>query len=401
MNAMGKAKTIRAFRPFLSRALAIFGCFATSSLTMAHAAATAIQSGVAWIDNNGNTVNAHGGGIWFENGKYFLYGEYFSGGNNDFKAVAMYSSADLVNWTWVGKVLPVQASGELGPQRIGERPHILKCPGTGEYVMFIHSADLTYQADKECVYATSPTIDGIYTYRGPLTNSAGTKIVHSDMSAFQDGGTGYVVTESGYAFKLSPDYHGWVETTLNGSSVLNGAESPTLFKMNGTYYWLSSSKTGWRSNDNRYATASSIAGPWTDKGLLAPTGENTWNSQSTFVLPAAGSQGTTYMFCGDRWNADDNSKATYVWQPLVVKGAAISMPAFYASWYLNVKTGMWAADAMPTAIRGPNPGRQVFPERIRATLDGRRVKEGSGREAGPVYSAWVSEFMEPMLCGKR
>src|SRR6185369_13917507 len=154
--------------------------------------------------------------------------------------------------------------------------------------MFIHSADLTYQVDKECVYATSPTIDGIYTYRGPLTNSAGAKIAHSDMSTFQDGGTGYVVTESGYAFKLAPDYHSWVEITLNGSATLNGAESPALFKMNGNYYWLSSSKTGWRSNDNRYATSASIAGPWTDKGLLAPAGELTWNSQSTFVLPVTG-----------------------------------------------------------------------------------------------------------------
>ncbi|MBW8889205.1 MAG: family 43 glycosylhydrolase [Fibrobacteres bacterium] len=389
MNAMRIWKTSHSFRSFLPSFFRSFFCMALFSFIVTHAAVTSIQSGVAWVDNNGNPVNAHGGGIWFENGKYFFYGEYFSGGNNDFKAIAMYSSTDLANWTWVGKVLPVQAGGELGPQRIGERPHILKCPGTGEYVMFIHSSDLTYQADKECVYATSPTIDGIYTYRGALTNSSGTKIVHSDMSAFQDGGTGYVVTESGYAFKLSPDYHSWVEITLNGASALSGSESPTLFKMNGTYYWLSSSKTGWRSNDNKYATASSIAGPWTDKGLLAPSGELTWNSQSTFVLPVTGSQGTIFMFCGDRWNADDNSKATYVWQPLVIKGAAISMPAFYAAWFLNVKTGMWSADGMPAALRRPRPVRQSFPERARVNLNGR------------VYRPWVSEFMEPMLWGRR
>jgi len=354
-------------------------CVLLSSLSLADAAATSIQSGVTWLDNAGNPVNAHDGGIWFENGKYYFYGEHFSGGTNDFKAVAMYSSTDLMNWTWVGKVLPVKARGELGPSRIGERPHILKCPGTGEYVMFIHAADLTYQKDKECVYATSPTIDGVYTFRGALTNSSGAKIVHSDMSTFQDDGTGYVVTESGSAYKLAPDYHSWVEQTLKGSSALSGSESPTLFKKDGTYYWLFSSKTGWRSNDNNYATATSMAGPWTNKGLIAPSGKLTWNSQSTYVLPVTGTKGTTYMFCGDRWNADDNSKATYVWQPLIFNGGAISMPTFYDAWYLNVNTGTWSATGLPDPIRRPALALLPSPEWALATLNGRVVTKGTGR----------------------
>ncbi|MEO6096112.1 MAG: family 43 glycosylhydrolase, partial [Fibrobacteria bacterium] len=348
-------------------------------------------------------VNAHGGGIWFENGKYYLYGEHFSGGTNDFKAMAMYSSTDLMNWIWVGKVLPVQASGELGPKRVGERPHILKCASTGEYVMYIHAADLTYQKDKECVYATSPTIDGIYTFKGALTNSSGSKIVHSDMSVFQDGPTGYVITESGYAHKLADDYHSWTEITLKGPAALNGAESPTVFKMGDTYYWLFSDKTGWRSNDNNYATAPAIAGPWTKKGLLAPAGKKTWDSQSTFVLSVTGTKGTTYMFCGDRWNADDNSKATYVWQPLIVNGASISMPTFHESWYLNVTTGTWSADAMPTPTKGSAPSLKAgnrhrsfvnYPKELArseafapsgewmlATTNGRVVTRGKGQEA--------------------
>lgn len=376
-NAPRKTFLSELFRPRTCVALC---CLVPLSLQMAIAAVTSIQSGVTWLDNHGDPVNAHGGGIWFENGKYYLYGEHFSGGTNDFKAMAMYSSPDLMNWTWVGKVLPVQASGELGPNRVGERPHILKCPATGEYVMFIHAADLTYQKDKECVYATSPTIDGTYTFRGALTNAGGAKIVHSDMSAFQDGGTGYVITESGYAHKLAPDYHSWTEITLKGPSALGGAESPTVFKMQDTYYWLFSDKTGWRSNDNNYATAPAIAGPWTKKGLLAPAGKLTWNSQSTFVLPVTGTQGTTYMFCGDRWNADDNSKATYVWQPLIVNAGAISMPTFYASWYLNVATGTWSPDRMPTPVRREAPARHRSGERISRTVNGRLAEDRAGRE---------------------
>jgi hypothetical protein len=357
-----------------------FCCFVSLQVQPALATVASIQSGVAWLDDHGDPVNAHGGGIWYENGKYYLYGEYFSGGTNDFKGMAMYSSADLMNWTWIGKVLPVQASGELGPNRVGERPHILKCPGTGEYVMFIHAADPTYQKDKECVYATSPAIDGVYTFRGALTNASGAKIVHSDMSAFQDGGTGYVITESGYAHKLAPDYHSWVEISLQGPSALAGAESPTVFKMGDTYYWLFSDKTGWRSNDNNYATAPAIAGPWTKKGLLAPAGELTWNSQSTFVLPVKGTQGTTYIFGGDRWNADDNSKATYVWQPLIVNAGAISMPAFYASWYLNAATGTWSPDRMPTPIRRRASARHASAEGKPRTVNGRIAGNPVGRK---------------------
>jgi hypothetical protein len=318
---------------------------------------TSINSGVTWYDNNGDPVNAHGGGIWYENGIYYLYGEYFSGGTNNFKAFAMYSSTDLMNWTFERKILPVQASGELGPNRVGERPHILKCPSTGEYVLYAHAADLTYQADKECVYATCSTINGNYTYRGILTNSSGQQINHSDMTAYQDGSTGYVCTESGYAFKLATDYHSWTTITLNGSSALSNKESPTIFKMNSTYYWLWSNKTGWSTNDNSYATAAGIAGPWTNQGLLVPSGQNTWNSQCTFVLPVTGTQGTTYMYWGDRWNAADNSKATYVWQPLIVNGSVISMPTFYASWVLDVTTGTWhsAGGSTPTPAATPTP----------------------------------------------
>ncbi|HEX9060899.1 MAG TPA: dockerin type I domain-containing protein, partial [Clostridia bacterium] len=98
------------------------------------ASVTSIKSGVTWYDNNGKPVNAHGGGIWCENGKYYLYGEYCSAGSELFTSVAMYSSTDLMNWTFEREILTVQAGGELGPNRIGQRPHIIKCPSTGEYV---------------------------------------------------------------------------------------------------------------------------------------------------------------------------------------------------------------------------------------------------------------------------
>jgi len=247
--------------------------------------------------------------------------------------------------------LPPQASGELGPDRNGERPHLIKCPSSGEYVLYAHAASLDYQTDKEVVYATSATVNGDYKFRGALTNASGVKAVHSDMSALVDGENNpYLITESGHVYKLAADCHSWVSDTAYGA--MAGMESPTAFKAGDSYFWIMSNKTGFRANDNEYASAPSMTGPWTKRGLVAPADARTWISQSTFVLPVVGSVGTVYVYFGDHWqNANDqtgkttgknNSLATFVVQPLVIDGNQASMPKFYASWKLDVGKGTWS-----------------------------------------------------------
>lgn len=63
----------------------------------------------------------------------------------------MYSSKDLATWKNEGIILPQQPSGLLSPDRKGERPHIIDCPSTKEFVLYAHAADTTYQADTEVV----------------------------------------------------------------------------------------------------------------------------------------------------------------------------------------------------------------------------------------------------------
>jgi hypothetical protein len=299
-------------------------------------------------------MNAHGGGVIKVCDTFYLHGEYFSSTttDNNFNGFSMYSSKDLASWKNEGIILPQQPSGELGPSRKGERPHIIKCPATGEFVLYAHAADTTYQADKEVVYATSPTVNGKYTYRGPLKNSSGAIAAHSDMSALSDGDAAYVITESGWVYTLASDCHTWVSSkqysAVNGTT--GGIEAPTVFKAGSTYYWIGSDKTGWRANDDFYSTAPAMTGPWTYRGYLAPTGKLTWMTQSTWVIPVAGSQGTTYVYWGDHWygNQDTsnpgrhNNLATYVFQPLVFNGTAISLPTYQVSWKLDVGAGTWS-----------------------------------------------------------
>jgi Ricin-type beta-trefoil lectin domain-like len=70
-------------------------------------------------------------------------------------------------------------------------------------------------------------------------------------------------------------------------------------------------------------------------------GTNTYNSQTTFVLPVAGSQGTTFIYMGDRWNPGDLGDSPYIWQPLQVSGTSISL-AWHNSWSPNISAGTWA-----------------------------------------------------------
>ena len=169
---------------------------ATCSGPIAHFAGE-LKSGVNLLDDTGERVNAHGGGIIKEGDTFYMHGEVFASNStdNNFVGFSMYSSKDLTLWHSEGIVLPQQASGELGPNRKGERPHIIKCPKTGEFVLYAHAASSDYQTDKELVYATSLTVNGQYSYHGPLKNAAGQIAAHSDMSAYADDTGAYVLTE--------------------------------------------------------------------------------------------------------------------------------------------------------------------------------------------------------------
>jgi len=322
----------------------------------------ALSTGINFTDTAGQRVNAHGGGIIREGNTFYLHGEYFSSTttDNNFNGFAMYSSQDLATWKNEGIILPQQASGELGPSRKGERPHIIKCPGTGEFVLYAHAASVDYQTDREVVYATSATVNGKYAYQGPLKNAGGTTASHSDMTAITDGANAYVMTESGHVYTLSSDCHSWLSdktyTAVNVNS--GGSESPTIFKAGSTYYWIGSNKTGWRANNNFYSTAPAISGPWTYQGFIAPvtdpandlSDERTWLSQSTWVQPVTGCQGTVYLYWGDHWDGTldttapgkHNNLTTYVFQPLVFNGTKISLPTYQSNWKLDVGAGTWS-----------------------------------------------------------
>lgn len=308
------------------------------SIAQKHKRCRAIYSGIPWFDDKGNIVSAHGANIVKDKDRYYLFGERHTDSSNVFAGFNCYSSADLYNWKFERIALPVQQNGKLGPNRVGERPKVMKCPTTGEYIMYMHVDTLGY-TDQFVGYATSKNIIGPYTFQGPLLYN-GKPIPKWDMGTFQDkDGSGYVLLHGGDIYKLNDDYKAVAEQV--NKSFTYGFESPAIFKKDSIYYFLGSHLTSWERNDNDYYTATSLKGPWTKKGLFSPEGSLTWNSQTTFVLPVEGSKETTYMFMGDRWSFPKQaSAATYVWQPLSIEGTSISIPEYWQAWRINTSIGV-------------------------------------------------------------
>lgn len=317
---------------FALMSFSLLGC-KSSTQGQKQESANLIYNGIPWFDNNGNIVNAHGACIVEEEGRYYLFGEWKSDESNAFPGFSCYSSDDLVNWKFENVVLPMQKDGILGPSRVGERVKVMKCPSTGEFVMYMHCDDMGYY-DPHIGYATCKTIAGDYEFHGPLMYN-GEPIRRWDMGTFQDSdGKGYLLIHHGIIYRLNSDYRSAEAKILDG--LRDSGESPAMFKKGGIYYMLYSGLTSWEKNDNYYFTAPDIEGPWTRQGLFAPQGALTYNSQTTFVFPLVQGKDTTFLFMGDRWSYPHQaSAATYVWLPLQVDGEKISLPEYWQCWDVN------------------------------------------------------------------
>jgi len=327
----------------LVAALVVLGVVAARP---AYAATVTITPGAVWTDTSGAVIQAHGEGITKVGNTYYWIGEDKTSGS-PFQNIKCYSSTDLKNWTFAGNLLTRQSSGDLGPNRIVERPHVIYNASTSTYVMYMHIDNSSY-SERRAGVATSGSVCGSYTYRGsfkPLGHDS------LDDNLFLDGSTAYFLSEDRTSAKLQI-YHLSADFLSVTSLVktLPQYESPAMVKIGGTYYLFGSHLTGWSTNDNQYATSTSISGTWSSWRSFAPSGTNTCNSQSTSILPVSGSSTTSYIFLGDRWNSGNLTDSRYVWQPLTINGTTVSMTC----------SSSWTVDAETGAIGGSAPGTTYY-----------------------------------------
>ncbi len=340
-----------------------------------------VCNGVPWFDTDGNIVNAHGACIVEDGGQYWLFGEYKSDESNAFPGFGCYSSPDLVNWKFERVVLPVQPDGILGPERVGERVKVMRCPSTGEYVMLMHADDMGYK-DPNIGIAVCDRIDGDYKLLGTIEYE-GEPIKRWDMGTFQDeDGTGYLLIHHGPIYRLSKDYRS-IETKV--ADIKGMGESPAMFKKDGIYYLLTSHTTSWERNDNYYYTATSIEGPWEKQGLFCPEGTLTYNSQCTYVFPLKRNGDVVPMYMGDRWSFPHQaSAATYVWLPMQAEGAKLSIPAYWQDWDIDsISKTTQKGVATPHSWSSNTPG-----DKLTVSFKGKRIIV-CGKSDNKSGYAWV------------
>jgi len=355
---------------------------------------TSFKPGQPWLDTNGAVIQAHGGGIMYDEKTetYYWYGEDKTKGYLPATGVHAYSSKDLYNWKDEGVVMKaienredmdtdpylVDLYGERTAEEkdvifsdintargVLERPKVIYNEKTDKYVLWLHvdgpyeGSDSNYAKAKAGV-AISDSPTGPFEY---LESNRLNKVpdgmeyqvrntgMSRDMTLFKDDdGTAYIIYSSEenyslYISKLNEEY-----TAIAGEEygkdfkrvIYNGhREAPAMFKYDGKYYLITSGATGWDPNPGRYHVADSVLGEWKDMGnpVIGEGASTTHGSQSTYVIPVDPENGK-FIFMGDRWNRNDLGNSRYIWLPIEFGQEEEIVLNWYDEWNMEILNKM-------------------------------------------------------------
>ncbi|WP_231952892.1 AbfB domain-containing protein [Paenibacillus sp. AD87] len=305
------------------------------------ATSVTITNGSDWLDTAGNPIQANSGNILKVGSTYYWYGEHAVSGK--FDSVNVYTSTDLKNWTFSNAILTKDSATELASSKI-ERPKVIYNASTKQYVLWAHYENGTDYNLGRVAVATTSTPNGKFTYEGsfrPLDYES------RDMTVFVDtDGTGYLITASrknGGAndtmaiFKMNASYTG-VDSFVGWQFENAYREAPAVVKKGTRYYLFTSQAAGWYPNQGAYATASSMTGTWS---ALTPYGNpSAFGSQIHDIATITGSNTTSYIYMGDRWNPLNLGEHKHIWLPLTLNDSnGTASLEWYKEWNIDAVTG--------------------------------------------------------------
>ena len=299
-----------------------------------------IRPGEVWPDEDGNHINAHGGGVLKYGDTYYWFGEYKSEHtSNALVGVTCYASQDLLHWRNCGVALSVtdEPGHDIERGCVLERPKVIYNKVTKKFCMWFHLElkGRGYDAARYGV-AVANRPEGPYKFLYSQRANAGTwpiefgkdelavidtlneanfregwtpawrKAVAQGLFVKRDFASGQMsrdmtlyVDDDGKAYhifssednltlhiaELTADYlHHTGRYTRLAPAGHN--EAPAIFKHEGTYWMITSGCTGWEPNEARMFSAPSIWGPWKQhpNPCRGPLAEKTFGGQSTFIL---------------------------------------------------------------------------------------------------------------------
>lgn len=321
--------------------------FLLATLTAApiHAARPAIENGLSWYDTEGNPVQAHGGSFLQIGDTWYMIGEDRSSPWNP--DVNMYSSKNLVDWKFEGKIIengkhryvyPDGSVGELGRNRMIERPKLLYCEKTGQYVIWCHWEASNYGASEAAVFC-SDNITGPYKLHW-AGRPLGIKSRDCNVFTDRDGTAWFISTTNENMdlglFKLSDDYL----SVVGHTSLFAGKrrEAPAVIRVGDRYFMLSSACTGWNPNQCKLSWSDSLTSGWSE---LTDIGDAiAFDTQATSILTVHGSKETTYLYVGDRWMDPGLHESKTIIFPIEFDETGCNFE-FIPKFELNLRTGKW------------------------------------------------------------
>ena len=364
-----------------------------------------------WLDDQGQHINAHGGGVLPCDGLFYWFGEHKVAGklgNTAQVGVHVYSSANLYTWKDEGIALAVSSdpTSEITRGCILERPKVIFNPGTRKFVMWFH-LELKgdgYHGARSGV-AVADRVTGPYRYLYSLRPNAGVwpdnlpreerrrlspeeqaqllkyhftggpptpmpfpgnllcqrdfqgGQMARDMTLFVDeDGTAYHIysSEENGTLHISRLADDFLKPTGRYVRVLVGQfnEAPAVFKKGNKYFLFASGTTGWVPNPGRVFSADAIWGPWTCLGNPCrgtdAQNQTTFESQPTYVLQVPGHAGQ-FIFMADRWRPKNPIDGRYVWLPIRFDHSAPVLE-WKESWTLDIFDAQAMAERPKTAL---------------------------------------------------
>jgi hypothetical protein len=272
-----------------------------------------IFPGVEWKDTDGNKIEAHGGTMFIEKNTYYWIGEDKS--HTDGKSsvwtwgVNLYSSQDLYNWKKLGHIIePSDETGSLfHPARKLDRPHLLKCPSTNKYVLWLKFSG----EDADYAILQADSVTGPYSVIKEHFRPYGHKSGDFDLAQEDESGKAYLYFEADhtkmYVCQLNDTY-----TDITGTPTVIyenlypplTREAPAHFSRNGKHYLITSGMTGYIPNPSETAVSSDYMGPFTVQGDPCESDDSsaTFNSQISCIFKVP--QKEEYIAMADRWVPD-------------------------------------------------------------------------------------------------
>jgi len=269
--------------------------------------------GHEWLDTDGNRIEAHGGTMYFEDNVYYWIGEDKSHTRKKGKlwtwGIRIYSSRDLINWKYEKHIIEPEPNNKKSifhPNRRLDRPHLIKNPKTGKYVLWVKYCDTDHYA-----VLTSDNLMGPYEVIHPFLQPYGNRVGDFDLALDDSTNTAYIYFESNHEQLLVAKLNDSFTDVIDEYAVVYETRKPPLtreapahFMHNGKHYLITSGMTGYVPNPSEIAVSDDWMGPFTVLGDPCTNDDSsaTFNSQCSHVFQIRGTDKLIMM--ADRWVPD-------------------------------------------------------------------------------------------------